>query len=244
MRLLILCAVALMACREKPTPPAVRVAAASDLSVAFESMRAGFEAASGQKLEFVFGSSGQLSKQLVEGAPFDLFAAANQTFTDAPIASGACLAGSRAQYAQGHLVIFAPGKPVTSLNDLKDPFFVRIAIANPELAPYGKAAREALTRAGLWEALEPRIVYGQNIQQTFQLARSGNVEAALVARSLANEAAPVDPSLYTPLKQALVACTGGKNREGANAFRSYVLSDAGRAVLLNHGFGLPPSTGD
>lgn len=239
MRLLVVCALALMACKDAPAARPIRVAAASDLTVAFEAMRESFEKQSGQKLEFVFGSSGQLSKQLVEGAPFDLFAAANEKFTDAPIASGVCLADTRAQYAEGHLVIFSPKEPVKALADLKDPRFVKIAIANPELAPYGKAAKDALVTAGLWEALEPKIVYGQNIQQTFQLARSGNVEAALVSRSLAKEAVEVDASLYAPLKQALVVCTGGKNVDGARAFRAFVLGDEGRKVLSEAGFALP-----
>jgi molybdate transport system substrate-binding protein len=239
MRLLVLCALALVACRQTPARPPVRVAAASDLTVAFEAMRAGFERQSGEKVEFVFGSSGQLSKQLVEGAPYDLFAAANEAFTDKPIASGACLAGSRAQYAEGHLVVFAPKEPITALEELRQPRFVRIAIANPELAPYGKAAKEALVAAGLWDDVEPRLVYGQNIQQTFQLARSGNVEAALVSRSLAKEGLAVAPSLYAPLKQALVVCSRGKNAEGAQAFRAFVLGEEGRAVLSSAGFGLP-----
>jgi len=241
MRLRVLCAVvALVSCKEAPARPAVRVAAASDLTVAFEAMRGGFEQQTGHPVDFVFGSSGQLSKQLVEGAPYDLFAAANQAFTDPPIAAGACSAETRAQYAEGQLVIFAPREKVAGLAELIEPRFQRIALANPELAPYGQAAKDALIRAGLWEALEPRLVYGQNVQQTFQLARSGNVEAALVSRSLAKQAVAVDPALYPPLKQSLVVCGGGKNPEGGRAFAAFVLSDEGRRVLAREGFGLPP----
>lgn len=85
----------------------------------------------------------------------------------------------------GVLVVSSPKEALTSLAQLKEPRFVRVAIANPEHSPYGQAAKEALTRAGLWESVEPRLVYGQNIQQALGLLRSGNVEAALVARSLA-----------------------------------------------------------
>ena len=239
MRIVLLCALALLGCRDAPVRPPVRIAAAADLTVAFEALRAGFEQQTGEKVEFVFGSSGQLSKQLVEGAPFDLFAAANDTFTDAPIAAGVCSASSRTQYAEGHLVIFSPKEPIVALSDLKDPRFVRIAIASPELAPYGGAAKEALWNAGLWQALEPRIVYGQNVQQTLQLARSGNVEAAIVSRSLAKDALPVDPSLYAPLKQTLVVCSGGKNPEGAQKFRAHVLGEEGWRALAEAGLGLP-----
>jgi molybdate transport system substrate-binding protein len=239
MRLLGLCALTLVSCKSPPPRIPIRVAAASDLIQAFEAMRPGFEAQSGAKIEFVFGSSGQLSKQLVEGAPFDLFASANEGYTDAPIASGACEGNTRAQYAEGHLVILSPREPLAALSDLKEPRFVRIAIANPQLAPYGKAAKEALTRAGLWEFLEPRIVYGQNIQQTLQLAKSGNVEAAIVSRSLVKDGLAIDPSLYLPLRQSLVVCTHGASAAGAAHFRAYVLGEGGRTVLANAGFGLP-----
>ena len=239
MRLFVLCAFALVACKAPPPRAAIRVAAASDLTIAFEAMRTEFEKSSGEKLEFVFGSSGQLSKQLVEGAPYDLFASANEGFTDAPIASGVCKGDTRAQYAEGHLAVFSPKEPITALSNLKEARFVRIAIANPALAPYGKAAKEALSHAGLWELVEPRIVYGQNIQQALQLAVSGNVEAAIVSRSLAKDGLAIDPSLYAPLKQSLVVCTGGKNVPGAEKFRAYVLGERGRGVLANAGFGLP-----
>jgi molybdate transport system substrate-binding protein len=227
----------LAACKE-PKPP-VRVAAASDLAIAFEQLRAPFEQASGQKLELIFGSSGKLSKQIVEGAPFDLFASASFEFTEEPITKGACDKASRAQYAEGRLVIDAQKDPPKSLEDLKDPRFKKIAIASPDHAPYGRAAKEALTKAGLWEALEPRIVYSESIQQTLQLSRSGNVEAALVAKSLALDGVPVDPTLYTPLAQYLVVCGRGKNAEGAKAFAKLVLGSEGARVLAAAGFELP-----
>ncbi len=238
MRFLVPMLLLAVGCKSQPAAP-LRVAAASDLTQAFEAIAPAFEKKTGQKVELVFGASGQLSKQLVEGAPYDLFAAANEAFTQAPIDQGVCRGDTRAHYAEGHLVIYAAKEKLSSLEDLKDPRFVKVAIANPEVAPYGKAAKDALMKAGLWEAIEPKLVYGQNIQQTFQLAKSGNAEAALVSRSLAKDAVEIDTALYTPLKQALVVCTGGKNTAGGEAFAAFVLSEEGRSILKSFGFALP-----
>lgn len=235
MRPALLAAFLLGACKAPAKAP-VRVAAASDLTAAFEAMRAPFEQDSGEQLELIFGSSGQLSKQLVEGAPFDLFASANTAFTEAPAAAGACDAATRATYAEGYLVVFAPSQKLTALADLAEPRFVKIAIANPEHAPYGQLAKDALVKAGLWSAVEPKLVYGQNIQHVLQLAKSGNAEAALVARSLAKDGFSVDAPA---LKQALVVCGRGKNADGAKKFRAFVLGPHGRKVLGEAGFGLP-----
>ena len=237
-------ALALLCATGCPRAPAakapVRVAAASDLALALEAMRGPFEANSGEKLEVILGSSGKLSRQLVEGAPFDLFASASQEFTDEPVHTGACDGSTRAQYAEGRLAIATTGEPLHALAELAEPRFVRIALANPEHAPYGRAAKEALTRAGLWAALEPRIVYADSVQQALQLARSGNVEAALVARSLvADGTFGVDPALHAPLLQTLVVCTRGGNPTGARAFAAYIQAEAGQQALWAAGFAPP-----
>lgn len=235
-----LLALLLAACpRSSSERPPIRAAAASDLALALEQMRAPFEKASGQKLELILGSSGKLSRQLVEGAPFDLFLSASEDFTDEPVRTGACDGATRAQYAEGRLVIDSPKEPIHAIEDLKDPRFVRIAIAHPEHAPYGRAAKEALTRAGIWAAVEAKLVFSDSVQQTLQLSRSGNVEAALVARSLARDGLLVDPALHAPLIQSLVVCSNGQNSEGARAFAQYVLSDAGQQVLAAAGFAMP-----
>ena len=233
-------ALALSACPRAPAKAPVRVAAASDLALALEAIRSPFQTASGERLEVILGSSGKLSRQLVEGAPFDLFASASREFTDAPIRSGACEEGSRAAYAEGRLAIATTAQSIHQLGELAEPRFVRIALANPEHAPYGRAAKEALTRAGLWAALEPRVVYAESVQQALQLARSGNVEAALVARSLVDETSlAVDPSLHAPLIQTLVVCTHGSNPAGARAFAAFLQSEAGQRALWAAGFAPP-----
>jgi molybdate transport system substrate-binding protein len=235
--------------RELPSST-VRVAAASDLTRAFEALRPDFERASKQRLELSFGASGLLSKQLAAGAPFDVFASASAAFIDALIAKGACQAETRAAYARGHLVAWSkPGvvAPARALADLGDARFRRIAIANPEHAPYGKAAKEALIAAGLWSTVEPRIVYAENIQQTMQYAQSGNVDAALVALSLvigaeAEAYLRIDERLHAPIEQTLAVCVHGENREGGRAFAAFVNSPAGRQQMRRFGLLLPGET--
>jgi molybdate transport system substrate-binding protein len=228
---------------ESKPAPAIRVAAASDLTRAFEALRSSFERETQRKVELSFGASGMLAKQVGAGAPFDVFASANTGFVDQVVQAGACSAQTRAPYALGHLVVWSkPGlvKPASQLEELADPRFKRIAIANPEHAPYGKAAKEALTKAGIWRQVEPRLVYGENIKQTMQYAESGNVEAALVALSLAVDGGPasylrVDESMHAPIDQTLVVCSHGEDRAGGQAFASYVNSPAGRAVMRRYG---------
>lgn len=225
---LIATALLFTACPAQEKRP-IRVAAASDLTAAFGAMKAAFEAEAGEPVDLVFGSSGQLAKQIVEGAPFDVFAAANVAFTDETIKEGRCDGRSRAVYAHGQLVLV--GAP--SLEALKDAKVVKIAIAHPELAPYGRAAKDALTAAGVWAAVEPKLVYGQNVQQTLQLQRSGNAEAALVSKTQAPDGVAVG---LQPLQQAIVSC--GKDPRGAR-FHAFVLGAQGRKILADAGFGLP-----
>lgn len=234
------------ACEPAPTVAAkapVQVAAAADLSVAFEEMGKLFEARTGQRVTFSFGASGALAKQLSQGAPFDLFAAANKSFVDSAVQAGACDGATKALYARGHLVAWTRPGGVTlhSLTDLESPGIKHIAIANPEHAPYGKAAREALIRAGLWGSLEAKIVQAENVRQALQFAQTGNADVAIVALSLvaSNDAGArlaVDPTLHGPIEQTLVVCRHGKNAQGGRAFAELVESRDGHALLKRYGF--------
>jgi len=229
--------VLLLACNKPAAPAPVRVAAAADLSRAFEELGAKL----GTPVTFSFGSSGLLSKQLSEGAPFDVFAAASASFVEAAVKAGACDAATVQPYARGRLAVWSKLGPVP-LDELGDGKYQRIAIANPEVAPYGKAAKEALVAAGLWERVEQRLVFGENVRQTLQLAQTGNVEAAIVADALvfdAKEAVLVDPSKHQPLVQVLAVCTKGANRAGGEAFVKLVRSAEGLAVLKKYGFEPP-----
>ena len=241
--------VLLCACSGSGAPQPTRVAAAADLAGAFTELARDFERDTGRKVVVTFGSTGLLAKQISQGAPFDLFAAASASFVDDVVQAGACDDKSRALYGRGRLALFvrpdkleagAPGE----LAALLAPRFKRIAIANPEHAPYGRAAREALLRAGIWQQLRPRIVYAENVRQALQLAETGNVEAALVALSLlvaepGPHWSPVAERLHTPLDQELVVCTRGKSPEGGRSFASYVGSKQGRTVMRRFGFLLP-----
>jgi molybdate transport system substrate-binding protein len=223
------------------------VAAAADLAFAFRDLGKRYEEETGQRVVLSFGSTGLLEKQIAEGAPFDVFAAANVAFADDAIATGACLEDSKALYATGRIVLFAaPDASFVAheMRDLADPRVRRIAIANPEHAPYGRAAKQAIERAGLERAAVPKLVYGENVQEALQFARSGNADVAIVAQSLATmtpgQWSPVPPDLHDRIDQALVVCTRG--RAGAAAgrrFAAFVRSLESRAVMRRYGFALP-----
>lgn len=228
-----------------PTPRPLRVAAASDLTAAFEALGRDFEAQTGKAVVFSFGSTGLLARQLREGAPFDVFAAANVAFVDEVVAAGACDGATTLPYGRGRIAAWVrEGSPPASLTALVEPRFARIAIANPEHAPYGAAAREALTKTGVWQAVEPRLIYGENVRQTLQLAESGNADAAIVALSLVTKLDAgawtlIDDSLHPPIDQALVVCRHGGDPDGGLAFARLVDSERGRAIMREHGFQRP-----
>ena len=221
----------------------VHVAAAADLQAAFAEAGAAFTAEGGPPVAFSFAASGVLARQLAQGAPFDAFAAANEAFVDDAVRAAACDGATKARYAQGHLAVWTRGHgPAPSIADLAHARFRHVAIANPETAPYGAAAREALGRAGVWDALAPRVVYGESVRQALQLAETGNADAAIVAVSLAVASkgawVPVDARLHAPLAQTAVACTRGKNAAGGVAFVRWLRTPKARAILAR--FGLTP----
>lgn len=227
-----------------------QVAAAADLALAFAELGKTFEATAHVKPVFSFGSTGLLAKQIGEGAPFSLFAAANESFVKDLVTKGKCDGATMRRYARGRIVVWTPSAvaPPATLADLADPRFKRIAIANPEHAPYGKAAKQALEFAGIWNAVEPRLVLGENVRATLQFAQTGNVDVAIVALSLAQVAdggatLPIDQSMYAPIEQALAVCGKGKPAELARRFADYVLSAEGQEVLNRYGFA-PPAPGN
>jgi molybdate transport system substrate-binding protein len=225
----------------------VRIAAASDLEKAFTELGGEFKTKTRIEPEFTFGSSGLLSKQIEQGAPYFLFAAANKAFAEATVTAGRCDAKSATLYARGRIVVWTPngGPAPLKLEDLAKPEFKRIAIANPEHAPYGLAAKQALQKIGLWAQIEPRLVLGENIQATMLYAKERNVEAAVVALSLAvvndgGTTLQIDPSLHDPLDQMLVVCGSGEESDAARQFAAMLASPEGREVMSRYGFQLPP----
>ena len=243
-----LLALALGACGQSDAGTApIRVAAASDLTHAFEELGRAFEQRTGDRVTFSFGSTGLLAQQIRQGAPFDVFAAADHSFVDRLVAEGVCDGGTVAPYARGRIVVWTRRggvAPPAKLEDLRDARFTRVAIANPEHAPYGRAAEQALRSAGLWETMSTRLVLGENVRQAFQFAETGNVEAAVVALALVaqdrvNPWLLVEEAVHEPIDQALVVCVGGARRQGGEAFARFVGSVPGREVMRRHGLLLP-----
>ncbi len=230
--------------------PAIRtllIAGASDLRPAFEELGRRFTAATGTTVTFSFGSSGQLAQQVINGAPFDVFASADVGFVDRVLAKGVGERTTKSTYAFGRLAVWTPKgvAPVTQVSELEGASIKRIAIANPDHAPYGVAAVEALTTAGIYDAVKVRLVYGENVSDTYRLATSGNADAALVSLSLviadrkggAYLIVPADE--HRPLEQVLVVTASKKRAASAKAFAALVRSRDGRAVMRKFGFLLP-----
>ena len=228
------------------TPDVLRVAAAADLTRAFGEIARVYEQKTGQKISLIFGSSGQLTQQIENGAPFDVFAAANEQYVDQLDKKGLLLPGTRQLYARGKLVLWTrkggPALPAT-LADLVSARYAHIAIANPDHAPYGLAAKQALQASGIWDALQPKLVTGENIQQTYQFAATGNADIALVSRALVSEGTglfrPVPDKLYAPLLQAIAGLKGSLQAEPARQFVRFVTEGTGRTILKKYGFEMP-----
>jgi molybdate transport system substrate-binding protein len=261
-RLLLLCTctflfcAAAAACSPKSRGRRVRVAAAADLGKAFEEVGKEFQVRSGITPDITFGSSGLLAKQIEQGAPYFLFAAANKDFITNVVKAGRCDGATARIYGRGRIVVWARAGVTApaKLADLADAArYKKIAIGNPEHAPYGAAAKQALQRSGLWDQLEPRVVLGENIQTTMLYARNGNVDVAIVALSLAVVAdggtyLAIDQSLHDPLDQQLVVCGRGPEADAARELAAFIGSREGREIMTRYGFvidaadGAPAST--
>ena len=224
-------------------PLELHVAAASDLQAAMPALAAAFERRSAVRVVPVLGSSGQLARQIEQGAPYDVFLSANLDYVRRLADSGAVLPDSVRSYAVGPLVLafhrsVDPGR--SGLEVLADPAIRGVALANPDHAPYGRAGMQVLERSGLREAVEPKVVFGQSIQNAAQFVKSGQVDAGLIARSLADDPAfrwePIDRSWHDPIAQYLGVVAGSSRVESAVAFCEFLLGDEGQAILRRFGF--------
>lgn len=227
--------------------PPLLVAAAANVQPALRELAAGYEAATGQPVTLAVGSTGQLVQQIASGAPADVFFAADEQGIDALIAQGHVAPETRRVYAVGRLALIASPHAavrVARLGDLADPAVRHVALANPQTAPYGRAAREALERSGLWPALQPKLVYGENIVQAFQYVETGSADAGLVALSLVVERPAIayqviDEALHEPVRQAAGVVAASRQPAAARAFLDYVTGPAGRAVWERYGYRVP-----
>jgi molybdate transport system substrate-binding protein len=226
----------------------VKVAAASDLTSALKEVTAEYEQKTGQKVQLTFGSSGNFFTQIQNGAPFDLFFSADLTYPKQLDEAGLGEKGSLYEYAIGRLVLWAPkSSPIdvnSGLKTLQSSRIRKIAIANPQHAPYGRAAVAALEHEKLYDKLKAKIVFGENISQTAQFVQSGNADVGLVALSLALSPQMKDAGKYwtvpddfhPPLRQAAVILKSARNKSGAQAFLNFLKSSEGRAIMERFGF--------
>lgn len=228
------------------TPSPLIVSAAADLVYAFTDLGKAFEQQTGIPVVFNFGSTGQLAQQIEQGAPVDLFAAANVSFVDDLAQKGRVLPDTVALYARGRITLWTRADSplrIETIEDLAQPAVQRIAIANPDHAPYGIAAREALQSAGLWEAVQPKLVLGENVRQTLQYAETGDVDVAIVALSLSVQVEGrwtlIPQELHAPINQALAVVTDSRNQAAARAFADFVNGPTGRPIMRHYGFILP-----
>lgn len=235
------------ACHRTPNQSQeITVAAASDLTQAFEEIGREFEAGHKTKVVFVFGSTGMLTRQIENGAPMDLFAAANVDYVNQLEQKGLIIPDTKAVYARGRITMWTTADSplkLQTLSDLRQTEVRRISIANPDHAPYGLAARQALQKAGLWEELKPKLVYGDNIRQTLQYAETGNVDVAIVALSLSRQSKGrwvlIPEELHQPIDQGLAVIKSTKNEPAARAFGNFVTGPRGREILEKYGFAFP-----
>jgi molybdate transport system substrate-binding protein len=237
-------------CAAAPAPPVI--AAASDVNVALTEIAAQFARDSGDRVELVFGSSGLLTRQIRDGAPFEVFLSADEAFV-AELAAAGLTRDEGTLYGLGRIVLFAPPGsrlvPAEGFDGLKRALAgntrARFAIANPEHAPYGRAAEQALRTHGLWDIVTPHLVLGENVSQAAQFAASENTMGGIIAYSLAlapsfsrrGTYALVDERDHQPLRQRMVLLR--RSGEVAARFYRYLQAPAARAVFQRYGFRLP-----
>lgn len=227
----------------------IRIAAAADLRFAMNEIITHFQREHpDHRLEVIYGSSGRFRAQIENGAPFDLYFSADIAYPQALQQAGH-VAGEVIPYAVGRIALWSDSVDASALTlaDLQRPEFRRIAIANPRHAPYGARAREALQVLGLWEELEPRLVFGENIAHTLQLVQSGAAEVGIVALSLvlhpdiARQGGHrlIDGSLHQPLSQGFIITQRAATNSAAHLFAKFISQTPSRRILRDYGFMLP-----
>ena len=226
----------------------VQVAVAANFTAPMKAIAADFEKATGHKVVATFGATGKFYAQIVNGAPFDIFLAADDETPARLEKENGTVAGSRFTYAIGKLALWS-AKPdfVDARGEvLKKGAFEHLALANPKLAPYGAAAFEAMGKLGLLEKLQPKFVQGDSIGQTFSFISTGNAELGFVALSQVYEAGKiksgsgwiVPASLHHPIRQDAVILSKGKDNKAAAALLDYLKSEPAKALIRSYGYAL------
>ncbi len=238
--------------QKRKNAPELVVAAAADLNPALQEIADGYEKKTGVKVKLSFGASGALTQQIQNGAPFDLFFSADMDYPKQLITAGAADGATLYQYAVGKLVLWVPADSSLDVEHkgiqiLLDPAVKKISIANPQHAPYGRAAVAALRHFAMYDQVAERLVLGENISQAAQFVESGNAQAGFVA--LAHAASPVmkgkgkywelPAEAYPALAQGVVVLSGSKYKKDAAEFLEYVKTKESGELLRRYGFTLP-----
>jgi molybdate transport system substrate-binding protein len=247
-RKLMLIAIALFGMIGQLAAQEITVAAAADLQFAMQDVAARFQKETGKTVKAIYGSSGNFFQQIQNGAPFDMFFSANLDFPKKLGAAGLIEPGSYYQYARGKIVIWVPKESkvdVTSgMKALLDPSIKKIAVANPQHAPYGQAAVAAMQKEGIYEKVKDKFVLGENISQTASFVVSGAADVGIIALSLAlapnmkdkGRSADVPSEDYPPIEQACVILASSKNKDTARQFLSFIKTAAIGDVFRSYGF--------
>jgi molybdate transport system substrate-binding protein len=221
---------------------AIVVAAASDMAKIGPAIQVAFRRLHGYEVTFSFGASGQLAEQVRQGAPFDVYLSAARSYCE-PLQQDGLLDGECRPYALGRLVAWSRDTAIQSLDDLRQNGNLRIVLANPRYAPYGLAAEQALRSAGIWDGIEPQLVYADSVSHAFQMAKTGNADVALVAIALVKEeggnSLPVDAALHEPIEQVAAVLNSSAKKDIARAFVAYLSGPESRRLLETYGFGRP-----
>lgn len=256
-RLLVLCAILLpspgMRAQKQAAEQPVRIAAAADLQPVLPALAGSFQSSTGTPVQVSYASSATLATQILNGAPYDLFLAANSAFPQKVVDAKLSEQPSPVVYARGVLVLWAAhglAPEPLSMHGLTAPSIHRIAVADPHHAPYGAAAIAALRASGFYAELEPKLVYAENVAQAAQMAQSGNAQCALISKTLAvspvlqqaGSFVEVPSSFYPRMRQGAIVLRNSRQKMNADAFLRYLTSPAGRKLLVAGGLDAPGSS--
>ena len=214
------------------------MAGASDLAAIQAPLADGFRKSGGPHVRFTLGSSGMLARQIAQGAPYDVFLSADEGRIRELERAGRLEPDSVTAYAVGRLAVWSKSGEYKTLEDLNRPGLRHVALANPAHAPYGAAAKQAMERAGLWNRLLERMVYGESVRQAYEYASSGNADATVTAWSLVFDKGGnlVPAALHDPVRQTGGIVKGSRNAQSARQFLRYLAGAEGQALLGRSGF--------
>jgi len=239
----------LISCKNNPAEKNILIAAAANVQYPIDKIIKTFEEKSGIKVECVIASSGKLTSQIIEGAPFDIFISADTKYPEALHEKGLVM-GDVKVYATGLLVIWSHETNLglsDNLNFITESHIRKIAIPNPDYAPYGVAAMEAIENSGIYEKIKPKLVYGQNISQTSQYIFTKAVDIGFTAKSVVlsepmkeySNWIEVDPVLYSPIHQGAVLIKKNGSTQEAKEFYDFLFSEACQKIFLEYGYMQP-----